>query len=155
MGQYVKHKRSSTVINGAPKLPTKANIGIGEIAINFAEGYETLSILNSASGVATFSSDEIIEAKIPNQASIENSGFTKNAGTLTGVTVNGTQATVSNGMASVNVSGLPPVTSSDNGKVLAVVNGQWSAATPVTVYSGNIAPDNVLGNNGDIYLQTS
>ena len=50
---------------------------------------------------------------------------------------------------------LPAVTSNDNGKVAMVVNGQWSAATPVTVYSGSIAPDNVLGNNGDIYLQTS
>ena len=50
---------------------------------------------------------------------------------------------------------LPAVTSSDNGKVLMVVNGQWSASTPLTVYSGNNAPDNLLGNNGDIYLQTS
>ena len=63
MGQYVKHKRSSTVINGAPKLPTTANIGIGEIAINFAQGYETLSILNSASGVAAFSSDGVLDKK--------------------------------------------------------------------------------------------
>lgn len=93
---------------------------------------------------------------VPTQASITSSGFTKNAGTLTGVTVNNTAATVSNGNASITIpKELPTVSSSDNGKVLMVVNGQWSAATPVTIYTGNATPDNLLGNNGDIYLQTN
>ena len=48
---------------------------------------------------------------------------------------------------------LPTVTSNDNGKVLQVVNGAWSLVTPVTVYSGNDAPNNNMGQNGDIYLQ--
>ena len=130
MGQYVKHKRSSVVSNGAPKLPTAEQLAVGEIAINFAEGYETLSILNNSGNVATFSSDEIIESKIPGEAQLLSSGFTKG-------------------------SGLPAVTSADNDKVLKVVNGQWVAATPYTVYTGNNQPDNILGNNGDIFLQTS
>lgn len=98
---------------------------------------------------------------IPTQASIANSGFTKNAGTLTGVTINGSAATVSNGNASFNIelggsgSGLPTVSASDNGKILQVVNGQWTLVTPTVVYTGNGTPDNLLGNNGDIYLQTS
>lgn len=59
-GQYLKHKRSSVVVNNAPKLPSLDKISIGEIAINFAEGYETLSILNNNSGITTFSADNKI-----------------------------------------------------------------------------------------------
>ena len=50
---------------------------------------------------------------------------------------------------------LPSVSASDNGKILQVVNGQWTLVTPTVIYTGNGTPDNTLGNNGDIYLQTS
>ena len=50
---------------------------------------------------------------------------------------------------------LPNVTSADNGKILMVVNGQWSAVNPTTIYTGTGTPDNSQGNNGDIYLQTN
>lgn len=63
MSQYLKHKRSSVVINGAPKLPSASALSIGEIAINFAEGYETLSIKNNNNGIASFSSDNINDKK--------------------------------------------------------------------------------------------
>ena len=137
MGQSVKHKRSSTVINGAPKLPTTSNLEIGEIAINFAQGHETLSIINSASGVATFSSDQVLEQKYASSGSVN---------TLSSSTV----AHVAN-----TTIHLPAVTSSDNGKVLKVVDGVWTVSVPINVYSGNNSPDNSMGNNGDIYLQTS
>ena len=50
--------------------------------------------------------------------------------------------------------GLPTVSASDNGKILRVVSGSWALEVPITVYSGQSAPDNSLGNNGDIYLQS-
>ena len=50
---------------------------------------------------------------------------------------------------------LPAVSSSQNGQVLQVVNGQWTLVTPVSIYSGSSNPDNSQGTNGDIYLQTS
>ncbi len=50
---------------------------------------------------------------------------------------------------------LPTISSSDNGKILQVVNGAWALITPITVYSGSNSPDNSLGNDGDIYLQKS
>ena len=51
-------------------------------------------------------------------------------------------------------SGLPSVTSSDNGKILMVVNGTWQLVSPATIYSGNATPSNANGNNGDIYIQS-
>lgn len=90
-------------------------------------------------------------------------GDHSHTGMLTGITINGSAATVSNGNANFNIelggggsgSGLPTVSASDNGKILQVVDGQWTLVTPTVVYTGNGTPDNVLGNDGDIYLQTS
>ena len=39
--QSISHKKSSVIENGAPKLPTAAQLELGELAINFADGYET------------------------------------------------------------------------------------------------------------------
>jgi hypothetical protein len=56
------HLRSSVVegqgVNSTPKLPTPEQIEIGEIAINFAKGHETLSIKNASGEVVTFTNDE-------------------------------------------------------------------------------------------------
>lgn len=57
------------------------------------------------------------------------------------------------GEGNVDISGLPDVTSTDNNKILMVINGEWQMVTPVFVYTGPDAPNNILGNNGDIYLQ--
>ena len=51
-------------------------------------------------------------------------------------------------------SGLPSVTAADNGKVLMVVNGEWTLVNPVSLYSGSGTPSNSQGNNGDIYIQS-
>lgn len=50
---------------------------------------------------------------------------------------------------------LPTVSASDNGKILRVVNGAWALVDPATIYSGSGTPAQSLGNDGDIYLQTS
>lgn len=53
--------------------------------------------------------------------------------------------------------GLPSVSASDNGKVMQVVNGSWSAASVVipTYYTGSSNPSSSLGSDGDIYLKIS
>lgn len=56
--QHVQHVKSNVVENGSPKLPNPSVLAEGEIAINFAEGYETLSIKSSSGNIKTFSSDE-------------------------------------------------------------------------------------------------
>ena len=58
------------------------------------------------------------------------------------------------GTGNVVVSGLPQVSSSDNGKILMVVNGQWQLVSPSVLYSGQGLPNNAQGNNGDLYMQT-
>ena len=112
------------------------------------------------------------------ESTVSGWGFTKNSGTLTGVKVNGSNVTVTDGIAdvgtvitshqdiktinnqtitgtgNVTLNTLPSVSSSDNGKILQVVNGAWALVTPASLYSGTETPSNSLGNNGDIYLQT-
>ena len=60
----LQHKRSSVVNDNKPKLPKAGQLEFGEIAINYAKDYETLSIKNSSGDVVTFSSDSIIDKKI-------------------------------------------------------------------------------------------
>ena len=57
--------------------------------------------------------------------------------------------------AAAEGSGLPSVTSADNGKILMVVNGVWTLVSPTILYSGSGTPNNSQGNNGDIYVQTN
>lgn len=61
--------------NTVPKLPTSQQIELGEIAINYAEGYETLAIKNSASGIVTFSNDQILIDYVDNAISGAVSGI--------------------------------------------------------------------------------
>ena len=64
------------------------------------------------------------------ESTVSGWGFTKNAGTLTGVSFNGTSASVSNGVASI------------------------TATIPV-IHSGTSDPSSSLGSNGDIYIKLS
>ena len=59
------------------------------------------------------------------------------------------------GTGNITINELPTVTSSDNGKILMVVNGAWALVNPTTIYTGSSTPSSGTGNNGDIYLQTS
>ena len=70
------------------------------------------------------------------------------------VVFDGLVTSVNGQNGAVNVRALPAVTSSDNGKILMVSNGQWSTVSPTVIYSGSGNPINNQGNNGDLYLQT-
>ena len=54
---FVSHKKSKVKNNGKPQLPSPSALVEGEIAINYAEDVETLSIKNESGTVVTFSSD--------------------------------------------------------------------------------------------------
>ena len=55
---HLQHIKSNVVENGQPKLPTSNVLVEGELAINYAKGYETISLRNSESGITRFSSDD-------------------------------------------------------------------------------------------------
>ena len=77
----VKNIRSAEVIQGKPKLPTTGQLSEGEIAVNYAKGYETLSFKNN--------SDEIVSLSVK---------------TVDDVTVNG-NSVVSNKTANITMKG--------------------------------------------------
>ena len=57
----VCHKRSSVVTEGIPKQPTTGQIDYGEIAINYADGYERLFIKNSSDEIIDFKTGEYVD----------------------------------------------------------------------------------------------
>jgi hypothetical protein len=59
-----------------------------------------------------------------------------------------------NGQTIPDITGLPSVSNTDNGKVLRVVNGQWALVEPAIIFAGDGEPDSQTGKNGDIYIQT-
>lgn len=58
--KHILHVKSNTVTNGNPKLPLPGDIEYGEIAINYADGHETISIKNSNDEIVTFPNMNII-----------------------------------------------------------------------------------------------
>ena len=75
--EHVSHIKSKLKANGLPQLPSPDKLVDGEIAINYAEGVETISIKNESGSIVTFSSDNYYaEKKL-------GSGFTNNDVTVT------------------------------------------------------------------------
>ena len=57
----VLHKRSSVITaDGKPKVPSSSQLDYGEMAINYADGYETISIKNSSNEIVEFKSKEYV-----------------------------------------------------------------------------------------------
>ena len=75
--EHVIHIHSKQVIDNKPKLPTQDKLAEGEIAVNYAEDVETLSIKNESGDIVTFSSDNYYtEKKLGSGFTGENSGVT-------------------------------------------------------------------------------
>lgn len=114
MAKHISLLKSNDLVEGNAKLPSPSLLMYGEIAVNYANGHEVLSIKNDDGDIATFSSDTV-------RQSIS----------------------------------LPAVTQQDNGKILMVVNGQWTLVRPTVIYTGDGIPTPETGNEGDIYIQIS
>ena len=179
--EKVLFKRSDDIENNSPKLPLSSDLQYGEIALNYADEHETLSLKNNNDEIVTFSADNVLDGRYASLTIITSlSGSVIGlSGSTMGMTldevIDGTNRKLSDYATSANVTTLsasttginatltahtgntgihlPVVTASDNGKVLQVVNGVWTLVTPVTVYTGSNTPSDSLGNNGDIYIQ--
>lgn len=55
-------KKSNVVTNQQPKLPLTTDLDYGEIAVNYAQGYETISLKNSANQIATIQNEIYVGA---------------------------------------------------------------------------------------------
>lgn len=62
-GKHLLHVKSNQLIDGNPKLPTVDDIEYGEIAINYADGKEKISLKSSENNIKTISTDEQNELK--------------------------------------------------------------------------------------------
>ena len=101
-------------------------------------------------GTTTGSGNAVTDVSVSNHQITLTKGSTfltshQNIKTINNQTITGT--------GNVTINELPTVTSTDNGKILQVVNGQWQLVTPLNLYSGTGAPNNSQGNNGDLYMQ--
>jgi hypothetical protein len=115
-------------MNGSSK-GTSGNVNLGTVVTGISMNSAAVSVSNGVANLGTV---------LTSHQSIK----TINSQTMTG-------------SGNVTIREIPACTSSDNGKVLQVVNGSWTLVTPVSIYSGSSNPDNSQGTNGDLYLQTS
>jgi hypothetical protein len=138
MAQIVKNKRSnrtSTVNNIVmPAQPSSSSLQDGEIALNYADGYETLFIKNDNGGVVSFSNDNTLLSAM---AQYEN--------VIDDVKLNGTSLPVTN--KSVNVTALTAETYTHHETVTATPSTASSALTA----GGTFTAINSIGiNNGHV-----
>ena len=61
MAKHVIHKHSSQVVGGGAKLPQAEQIEYGEIALNYAKGYESISLKNNQDEIVTFGMNSVSE----------------------------------------------------------------------------------------------
>ena len=65
MARHLIHAHSSVITDDLkPKLPVSERIKYGELAVNFAKDYETISLKNSDDEIVTFSSDKIFNKRL-------------------------------------------------------------------------------------------
>lgn len=68
----VKNIRSAEVIQGKPKLPTTGQLSEGEIAVNYAKGYETLSFKNNSNEIVSLSVKTVDDVTVNGNSVVSN-----------------------------------------------------------------------------------
>ena len=80
----VKNIRSKELVGGKPKLPTSSQLDYGEIAVNYKEGYETLSLKNDKNKIVSLSVNTIEDVKVNETSVVANktANITMNGDTI-------------------------------------------------------------------------
>jgi hypothetical protein len=120
-----------------------------------ANNGNSITFIESLTGTTTATSGDLTltptKKTITIPSAANNSTITIQKG---GTTVNSFTTNASSNKTINIPNELPAYSSSDSGKVLSVnSSGQLVWISPAMIYSGNDAPSNSQGNNGDIYLQ--
>ena len=68
----VKNIRSKELVGGKPKLPQPTDLDYGEIAVNYKEGYETLSLKNDGGKIVSLSVNTIEDVKVNEKSVVAN-----------------------------------------------------------------------------------
>ena len=100
MANTIIHKHSKVVINGNPKLPDTSQLDYGEIAINFADGHETVSFKNDSNKIVEIKPKDYFDDKIDVlETSLNNHkhGTITLSGDVTG------SATIGSGTTAINI----------------------------------------------------
>ena len=72
----VKNIRSKELVGGKPKLPTSSQLDYGEIAVNYKEGHETLSLKNDAGNIVSLSVNSVEDVKVNGSTVVSKSNKT-------------------------------------------------------------------------------
>ena len=104
--RHIEHIKSNVTVDGAPKLPTASQLHLGEIAINYAKGYETLSIKNESGDVVTFKASNYYSSATEVSQALQ--GKADTATTLGGYGI--TDASISNGTITLGSNTITPLT---------------------------------------------
>lgn len=121
--RHVQHLRSRVVeSNGKPKLPSSSVLTFGEIAVNYAENVETLSIKNESGNVVTFSSDDYYTKEKLGTA------FTNSDKTVT----DGLNEKVNNDELNDKIADAIATADTVSGAIETIVNGKLTAYSSAT-----------------------
>ena len=153
------------VYNTATSKWVNGNVSGGGGDVNVIE------IVKVNGSALTPDSNKAVDVPVPTESIVSGWGFTKNAGTITEVTMNGsskgtsgvvnlgTVITSETQLSKGNTSGSGNAVTdiSVNNHTITLTKGTTflTASDVVTIYSGSTAPSSSTGSNGDIYIQTS
>lgn len=147
-------KKSKVIENGGPKLPTAEQLVEGELAVNYAKGYETLSIKNDSGDVITFSSDGIINRIIAASAQTKVNTSTYTAYTAATADIIAGKADKVSGSVNGNLAGLDSNGNlTDSGTKIADLKEGTDIIKRLVFTGGNafIHPVNTDGNGNYVF----